>query len=92
MVAPVTAETLVAVRLLNVATPAAAVAVGDGPPSVQLPEPTAAVTTAELPVSALPYWSVIFTTGWMPKVPPLYDGAVGCVVIIIFAAAPMPIV
>ncbi len=56
IVAPVTDATLVALRLLNVAVPADAVALSDGPPSVQLPAPTAPVTTALLD-TRLPYWS-----------------------------------
>ncbi|HNY02559.1 MAG TPA: hypothetical protein PKG48_08230 [Bacteroidales bacterium] len=57
MVAPVTAEALVAVKPLNVAVPLTP-ATDVVPPRVQVPAPTAATTEAVLAV-VLPYWSWI---------------------------------
>ena len=54
IVAPVTAAALVAVNPEKVATPEDALIVVV-PPRVQVPEPTAAATAAELPVTVLPY-------------------------------------
>jgi len=58
------------------------------PPSVQVPEPTAAVTLALLPVAVLLYWSRMVTTGWVARAAPLLAGAAGWVVTARLCAAP----
>ena len=87
MVAPVTAAALVAVRPEKVATPEMAFTTVV-PPSVQVPDPTAAVTLALLPVTVLLYWSWIVMTGWVARAAPLLAGAAGWVVTDSLVAAP----
>ena len=73
-------------RLVNVATPATAVAVVV-PESVPLPEAFETVTTAVDVVMVLPPESVTLTTGWVVKADPLTAPA-GWVVIAAALAAP----
>jgi len=73
-------------RLVNVATPATAVAVVV-PESVPLPEAFETVTTAVDVVTVFPPESVTLTTGWVVKADPLTAPA-GWVVIIALVAAP----
>jgi hypothetical protein len=89
MVAPVTAVEAAAVRFVKVATPLTPAFVVV-PPIVHEPAPTVANTLAVL-VVALPYWSVILTTGCVPSTAPLLAGAAGCVPIASLLAAPAPI-
>jgi len=88
IVAPVTDDTLVAVRLVNVAKPPEAVT-DEVPPRVHVPDPTAAATLAELfVVTVLPYWSCTATIGCVANASPLPEGAAGCWVSPIFVATP----
>ena len=86
IVAPVTAEALVAVRPVNEAWPTTA-AMFAVPPRVHIPASTAAVTVAVLAV-VLPYWSWMEITGWAAKTAPFVAGAVGWVVTPSFVAVP----
>src|SRR5205085_1347270 len=66
-------------RLVNVATPPATLAVVV-PWSGPVPLFSAALTTVLLsPVSRLPYWSSIETTGWVPNPCPAVAAGDGCV-------------
>ncbi|NDE18154.1 hypothetical protein EBZ80_24865 [bacterium] len=90
IVAPATAESLVALSPLKDAVPPTAATVVV-PPITQVPWTAATVTLAVL-VVAFPYWSWIATTGWIAKAAPFSVGAVGCVVMTTLAGAPAPIV
>ena len=71
----VTAAVLVAVRPLNVDTPAEA-ATDDVPFNVHVKLSATADTIPVLAVILL-YWSSIFTLGWVANTPPFVEGAVG---------------
>ncbi len=88
MVAPLTCEMLVAVKLVKVAVPLIA-AIVVVPPMVHDPLPTPAVMLAVL-VVLFPYWSCMAISGWVTSAPPLEEGAAGCVNTESLFAAPAP--